>query len=189
MRSNCKRFLTAVLNELTAWQEHTRLKSIRLIMLLVVLCEEHLTIDTYTIIPLLLKAYYTTIQETPLTMHQAPISTSHHTPSFLHHTPSSIHHTPSELVYGFLTVFELMGRFIHPDTYVYYLVCRLTNEGDGVANPYTDHTYTLCVAHMLVMMVYGSKGGGGGGLAPHLDVLVKALTDLRVLPLDSGVLG
>jgi len=44
VRGNIKRFLSALVNELTNWLSKTRLKSANLLKVIVVLCEEHLII-------------------------------------------------------------------------------------------------------------------------------------------------
>jgi hypothetical protein len=56
VRGNCKRFLTALVNELTNWLSATRVKSAKLLKLIVVLCEEHLTMEVHTLLPSFIKA-------------------------------------------------------------------------------------------------------------------------------------
>lgn len=56
VRGNSKRFLTALVNELTNWIGTTRAKSARLLRIIVVLCEEHLTMEVHTLLPSLIKA-------------------------------------------------------------------------------------------------------------------------------------
>ena len=56
VRGNSKRFLTALVNELTNWIGTTRVKSARLLRIIVVLCEEHLTMEVHTLLPSLVKA-------------------------------------------------------------------------------------------------------------------------------------
>ena len=56
VRGNSKRFLTALVNELTNWIGTTRVKSARLLRIVVVLCEEHLTMEVHTLLPSLVKA-------------------------------------------------------------------------------------------------------------------------------------
>ena len=56
MRGNCKRFLSALVNELTNWLSATRVKSAKLLKLIVVLCEEHLTMEIHTLLPSFIKA-------------------------------------------------------------------------------------------------------------------------------------
>ena len=56
VRGNCKRFLSALVNELTNWLSATRVKSARLLKLIVVLCEEHLTMEIHTLLPSFIKA-------------------------------------------------------------------------------------------------------------------------------------
>ena len=56
IRGNCKRFLTALVNELTNWISQTRLKSAQLLKVLIVLCEEHITQEVYILLPAFIKA-------------------------------------------------------------------------------------------------------------------------------------
>ena len=56
VRGNCKRFLTALINELTNWLSATRVKSAKLLKLIVVLCEEHLTMEIHTLLPSFIQA-------------------------------------------------------------------------------------------------------------------------------------
>lgn len=56
VRVNSKRFLTALVSELTNWIGTTRVKSARLLRIVVVLCEEHLTMEVHTLLPSLVKA-------------------------------------------------------------------------------------------------------------------------------------
>ena len=56
VRGNTKRFLFALVNELTNWLSATRLKSARLLKLVVALCEEHLTMEAHSLLPSFVKA-------------------------------------------------------------------------------------------------------------------------------------
>jgi signal transduction histidine kinase len=56
VRGNTKRFLSALVNELTNWVSHTRLKSAKLLKVVVVLCEEHLTMESHFLLPAFIKA-------------------------------------------------------------------------------------------------------------------------------------
>ena len=56
IRGLSKRFLAALVAELTNWVSTTRLKSAQLLKLLVVLCEEHLTMEAHTLFPSFIKA-------------------------------------------------------------------------------------------------------------------------------------
>ena len=56
VRGNCKRFLTALINELTNWLSATRVKSAKLLKLIVVLSEEHLTMEIHTLLPSFIQA-------------------------------------------------------------------------------------------------------------------------------------
>jgi hypothetical protein len=56
VRGNSKRFLSALVNELTNWLSGVRVKSARLLKVVVALCEEHLTMEVHTLLPSLIKA-------------------------------------------------------------------------------------------------------------------------------------
>lgn len=56
VRGNCKRFLAALINELTNWVSATRVKSAKLLKIVVALSEEHLTMEVHTLLPSLIKA-------------------------------------------------------------------------------------------------------------------------------------
>lgn len=56
VRGNSKRFLSALVNELTNWLSGVRVKSARLLKVIVTLCEEHLTMEVHTLLPSLIKA-------------------------------------------------------------------------------------------------------------------------------------
>ena len=56
VRGNCRRFLAALINELTNWLSATRVKSAKLLKLIVTLCEEHLTMEIHTLLPSFIKA-------------------------------------------------------------------------------------------------------------------------------------
>lgn len=56
VRGNTKRFLNALVGELTNWQSKTRLKSAHLLKVVLVFCEEHLTMEAHSLLPLLIKA-------------------------------------------------------------------------------------------------------------------------------------
>jgi hypothetical protein len=83
VRGNSKRFLTALVNELTNWIGTTRVKSARLLRIVVVLCEEHLTMEVHTLLPSLVKALRFASDESQ---------------------------KDKDLYYILLDVFELMGR-------------------------------------------------------------------------------
>ncbi|KAL3803494.1 hypothetical protein HJC23_014042 [Cyclotella cryptica] len=56
VRSNASRFYLALLSELSNWKEQTRKRSVDLLMILVVYCEEHLTKDFQRVVSSLAKA-------------------------------------------------------------------------------------------------------------------------------------
>jgi hypothetical protein len=56
VKGNVKRFLHALIDELTNWQAPTRLKSAKLLNIVLFLCEDHLTIEAHTLLPCFLKS-------------------------------------------------------------------------------------------------------------------------------------
>jgi hypothetical protein len=56
VRGNTARFLKGLVNELTNWVSATRLKSAKLLKVIVVLCEEHLTVEAHYLLPAFIKA-------------------------------------------------------------------------------------------------------------------------------------
>jgi hypothetical protein len=56
IKGNVKRFLHALVAELTNWQTPTRLKSAKLLNIVLFLCEDHLTIEAHTLLPSFVKA-------------------------------------------------------------------------------------------------------------------------------------
>mmetsp|Transcript_28473 Transcript_28473/g.64496 ORF Transcript_28473/g.64496 Transcript_28473/m.64496 type:complete len:821 (-) Transcript_28473:7-2469(-) len=152
VRGNSKRFLTALVNELTSWQSCTRLKSALLLKMLVVLCEEHLTVDAHTLFPSFIKAAKFAKDDKDL-----------------------------ELAAALSDVFELLGRYIQPDVYVYYVLPRLRGDADVVQFG-VDATTRAVAMEFLQALLSGSKPSC---VVPHLDELVTVLTDPFVVPHDS----
>lgn len=105
VRGNTKRFLIALLNELTNWQSHIRVKSAHLLKTIVFLCEEHLTMEMYTVIPLLVKSYNVACGD-----------------------------NEREVVEVLHEVCELMGRYISPEVYLHFLLPRLAGSAEVTDN-------------------------------------------------------
>ena len=103
VRGNTKRFLSALVAELTNWQSKTRLKSGQLLKVIIVLCEEHLTMEAFTLLPAFIKALGFAREDKDPELHAL-----------------------------LLEVFELVGRFMLPDTYIHYILPRLRGDTDVV---------------------------------------------------------
>lgn len=152
VRGNTKRFLTALVGELTNWVSHTRLKSAQLMKLVVVLCEEHLTMEAHVLFPALLKAL-----------------------RFAHDDKDS------ELHQLLLELFELFGRYMAPEVYVYYILPRLRGDPDVVQFGVDSET-RVCVLEFLQQLLEGSKAST---ITPYFEELVAAITDPYIISPDS----
>lgn len=83
-----------------------------------------------------------------------------------------------------LQVYELVGRYVLPDTYIHYILPRLV--GDSAVTQFgIDTTTRVSVMEFLGALLSGSKASE---LIPHFEALVDALTDSFVINPDSPVL-
>lgn len=99
VRGNTKRFLWALVNELTNWQSKTRLKSAQLLKVIIVLCEEFLTMECHKLLPLYVKALKCAKDDKDKNLEQV-----------------------------LMDIFELSGRYIAPETYLHYLLPRVRGD-------------------------------------------------------------
>lgn len=127
VRANTKRFLGALLNELTNWISKTRLKSAGLLRMVVVLCEEHLTMEAFSVIPAVVKA---------LDFAKAD--------------------KDQDLQSALLGVAELLGRYVAPDTSVRYILPRISGD-PSVVQFATDASSRCTVMQVLGAMLEGSR--------------------------------
>lgn len=152
VRGNTKRFLTALVNELTNWVSQTRMKSANLLKMIVVLCEEHLTMEAHTLLPSFIKAIGFAKQDGDGLLHEL-----------------------------LLEVFELMGRYILPETYIHFILPRLTGD-PSVTQFGVDSLTRISVMEFLGSLLSGSKSSE---LIPHFESLTAAITDPFVISPDS----
>lgn len=152
VRGNSKRFLFALVNELTNWIAPTRLKSANLFKLLVVLCEEHLTMEAHMLLPQLIKAL-----------------------KFARDDKDHALHT------SLLAAFALLGRYMLPEVYLYYILPRLRGDNDVVAFG-VDAETRIAVMEMLSALLSGSKASQ---MVLHFDELVTLLTDSFIINNES----
>lgn len=103
VRGNTKRFLTALVNELTNWVSKTRIKSANLLKYVIVLCEEHLTMEAHVLLPDFIKAL-----------------------GFARNDKEK------ELHCVLLDVYELVGRYMIPEVYIHYILPRLRGDASVV---------------------------------------------------------
>lgn len=152
VRGNSKRFLLALVNELTNWIAPTRLKSGNLLKLVIVLCEEHSTMEMHAMLPQLMKALKFARDDKDVEL---------------------------QVVLG--QVFELLGRYILPEIYLYYILPRL--RGDPNVQPFgVDADTRVTAMEMLSALLEGSKANT---IVPHFQELVQTLTDPFVISQDS----
>ena len=149
------RSLVSQVNELTNWVSKTRLKSAHLLKVIVVLCEEHLTMEASELFPSFIKALRFARDDKDEALHAL-----------------------------LLEVFELFGRYVAPEIYIYYVLPRL--KGDpSVVQFGVDAQTRITVMEFLQAMLEGSKPSL---VAPYFADLVGALTDPYVISTDSDSL-
>eukprot|EP01037_Dinobryon_pediforme_P047916 gene47916-62501_t len=127
VRGNTKRFLHALVNELTNWVSTTRLKSAALLKVVVVLCEEHLTMEANVLFPAFLKALRFARDDKDVQLQRA-----------------------------LLEVFELLGRYIVPEVSTYYILPRLRGDKDVVQFGVDSET-RIVVMLFLQALLEGAK--------------------------------
>lgn len=151
VRANTKRFFDALLSELTSWQSRTSIQSAKLLSILMVYCEEHLTMDCSKTIPSITKALYSNL------------SNSDKEGKVLHQL--------------LLQLFEIMGRFIEPSTYIKLLLPRAVGDITS-ATTFSEggvHSESSCVANIMALRSM-MRGTLPNVLLPQFFMLVSALT-------------
>jgi hypothetical protein len=157
VRGHVKRFIHVLIKEIMNWKSATRMKSVKLLKVAVILSEESITIEAAAIFPALLKA--------------------------MHHTK---HEDADPIVHKVLgEVAELMGRYIHPDVYLHYLLPRLRGDLDVVGGMGTDVKMRVIVMETIGCMLSGSKPKE---ILGFLDSLVDCLCDEYVISRESSSL-
>lgn len=155
VRGNTKRFLTSLVSELTNWQSKTRYKSAQLLKVIVILCEEHLTMEAHTLLPAFIKALGFSKQD-----------------------------NDKELYKLLIEVYELVGRFMLPDTYIHYILPRLRGDRDIVQFGADTHT-RVTVLEFLSTLLQGTKPS----LVPiFFEDIIAVLTDPFVIDPESSQL-
>jgi hypothetical protein len=127
VRGNTKRFLFSLINELTNWQSKTRIKSAKLLKYILVLCEEHLTMESHKLIPTFIKALHFARED-----------------------------KDKELEELMCEICELSGRYLAPESYVHYILPRLRGDAEVIQFG-VDSLTRCCVMDSLKWMVDGSK--------------------------------
>ena len=126
-RGNTKRFIFALVGELTNWQSKTRMKSANLLKMVTVLCEEYLTMEMHKLLPSYIKALQYARDD-----------------------------SDKELEAVLCEVYELAGRYTAPDSYIHYILPRLRGDLE-VTQFGMDATSRCCVIDVLTCFVDGSK--------------------------------
>ena len=127
VRGNTKRFLNALVGELTNWISKTRLKSAQLLKVIVFLCEEHLTMEAHTLFPSYIKALV-----------------------FARNDADTLLHTT------LLDTYEMVGRFTPVEVYLRYVLPRLRGDPDVVPFGVDNGTREAALS-FLCALVRGSK--------------------------------
>lgn len=127
VRGNTKRFISALVNELTCWVSKTRVKSAQLLKMVIILCEEHLTMEAFSLLPSFIKALGFARTDGDKELH-------------------------TEL----LEVYELLGRYMSPEVYIHYIMPRLRGDPDVIAFG-TDNLFRTTVLEFLNALLSGSK--------------------------------
>ena len=127
VRGNTKRYLIAIVNELTSWQSKVRVKSAQLLKIIFFLCEEHLTMEAHVMLPSLIKALGFAKEDKDDELHNL-----------------------------LLEVYELYGRYTLPDTYIHYILPRLRGDPHVTAfGP--DSNTRITVLEFLNALLSGTK--------------------------------
>ena len=165
-RGNIKRFLSALINELTNWQSKVRIKSVCLLKVIIILCEEHLTIECHDLLPAFIKALY-----------------------------YSIENFDRDLYMNLIELYALFGRYVLPDVYLHFLSPRLTgrsvstggsSDGIGVGGGIgIDNRTKKCVLELLLALISGTKASQ---LTPYYQEFIDLLTDAYVIDVQVPTL-
>mmetsp|Transcript_32943 Transcript_32943/g.33555 ORF Transcript_32943/g.33555 Transcript_32943/m.33555 type:complete len:1209 (+) Transcript_32943:51-3677(+) len=127
VRGTSHRFLKALMNELMNWTSKTRVKSAKLLKLIVVLCEEHLTMEAYSYLPTLVKAVNFSLEDKDIELHAL-----------------------------LMEICELTGRYIVPETFIHYILPRLRGDTD-ILQFSADSKYRVAIMEMMRYMLDGVK--------------------------------
>jgi len=127
VRGNTKRFLSALVAELTNWISKTRVKSAFLLRTIIFLCEEHLTMEAHKLFPNYIKSLVFAKND-----------------------------KDKELKDILMNIFELVGRFTPVDIYLVYVLPRLRGDKDVVQFG-VDAATRESVLEFLGALMQGSK--------------------------------
>jgi hypothetical protein len=151
VRANTKRFFAALLGELTSWVSKTRYQSAKLLMVLIIYCEEHLTMDCHNTISGIVKALQISLRDS-----------------------DKESKTLQDIL---IKLLELMGRYVDPNTYVKILLPRVLGDVDS-ATTFSEggtHSESSCIANAIALRSM-IKGTSPKILVPHSFTLIPALS-------------
>lgn len=151
VRSNTKRFFDALLRELTDWKLVTKIQAAHLLQMLLVYCEEHLTMDISRTLSLLVHGLRNAMDDVD-------------------------HRFRKEMEDSILDCIELVGRYVNPDTYISIILPRVIGSSDS-ATSFAEggiHSNSSRVAHAACLTAL-IKGSLAEQLVPYLCELLKTL--------------
>ena len=164
VRSNTKRFFMALLGELTSWISKTRERSSNLLQVLVIYCEEHLTMDISQTLTLIAQAVKLAMSE-----------------------PDD--KDCRSLLGSILNATKLIGRYVDPETYVPFLLPRVCGQVEsgttfaegGIHSEMSKASF----ASVLAAMIQGSLPVR---LEPHSLTILEAITSDDIIGNFAGVI-
>jgi len=157
VRANTKRFFQALMNELGSWLSAVKERSVCLLRILVVYCEEHLTMEFHQTLPKLLKALEISRRER--------------------------HETKENQLEGkMLDIFVLLGRYISPKTYVPLVLPRISGNIDSRTSfsegcRHSGDSRAASAASLNALL----KGSSAKAILPEARAIFSCLTSAECL--------
>jgi hypothetical protein len=152
VRGNSKRFLEVLLNELGNWIPATRIQSTKLLRILVVYCEEHLTMDIQKIIIGLVKVLNKSLSEPECK-------------------------EKSQLKDILKEVLVLIGRFVDPNIYCKVILRRAVDSATEIDSTVSSSTFTV----YMIALRYLIHGSLPKRVLTCFSMLFSSLTSDKVL--------
>lgn len=160
IRNNTKGFFGALLSELSCWISKTRNLSAKLVLIMSIYCEEHLTMDFHKTCFSIVKAIRVTIRD------------GNNRWTF-----------QRELEH----ILEIMGRYVDPATYIPLLLPRALGDSKS-ATTFSDggvHSAQSRIANSIALRAM-MKGSLSHRLIPHVFDLIPQICDPHTLGFFSG---
>ena len=149
IRNNTKGFFSALLSELSSWISGTRFLSAKLVVILSIYCEEHLTMDFHQTCSSIVKAIRGTLNDED---------------------------KRCEFQRELEHILEIMGRYVDPETYIPLLLPRTLGDSKSVTT-FSDggvHSLQSRIANSIALRAM-MKGSLPHRLIPHLFHLVPQI--------------